>query len=73
MPYCSPRMEEHEGRRFLRLSYGQCIGCGKCMEPGEGAVVAAKRFNRCGRAKEQTVRRWDIDSRTEIQSRCSER
>ena len=61
-------MEEREGRRFLRLSYGQCIGCGKCTEAGEGAVVAAERFNRCGVRKEQTVRRWDIDGGTEIQS-----
>ena len=55
-----------EGRRCLRLSYGRCIGCGKCMEFGEGAVVAAKDFRLCGVTKEQTVRRWDIDGRAEI-------
>ena len=58
--------EEYEGHRCLRLSYGNCIGCGKCLEAGEGAVVAAKQFAWCGVAKEQTVRLWDIDGRTEI-------
>jgi Ni,Fe-hydrogenase III small subunit len=57
---------EHSGRAFLSLSYGRCIGCGKCMEFGEGAVVTAKNFRWCGVTKEQTVRRWDIDGRAEI-------
>jgi Ni,Fe-hydrogenase III small subunit/NAD-dependent dihydropyrimidine dehydrogenase PreA subunit len=59
-------MEEHEGRRRLRLSYGQCIGCGKCAEAGQGAVVVARHFTRCGVTKEQTVRLWDIDGRAEV-------
>lgn len=59
-------MAEQEGRRCLRLSYGQCIGCGKCTETGDGAVVAANQFTRCGVAKEQTVRLWDIEGRTEL-------
>ena len=59
-------VEEHERHRFLRLSYGQCIGCGKCAEAGHGAVVVAKHFTRCGVTKEQTVRLWDIDGRAEV-------
>ncbi len=59
-------IEEREGRRCLRLSYGQCIGCGKCAEAGQGAVAVARQFNRCGVAKEQTVRLWDIDGRAEV-------
>jgi Ni,Fe-hydrogenase III small subunit len=59
-------IEEREGRRCLRLSYGQCIGCGKCAETGQGAVVVAKRFTCCGGTKEQTVRLWDIDGRAEV-------
>lgn len=68
-PTAALRIEGYEGRRCLRLSYGRCIGCGKCIELGEGAVVTAKQFTRCGVAKEQTVRRWDIDSRTEVTPR----
>jgi Ni,Fe-hydrogenase III small subunit/NAD-dependent dihydropyrimidine dehydrogenase PreA subunit len=58
--------EEREDRRWLRLSYGQCIGCGKCAEAGQGAVSVATRFLRCGVAKEQTARLWDIDGHAEI-------
>ncbi|HEV3483625.1 MAG TPA: NADH-quinone oxidoreductase subunit B family protein [Candidatus Acidoferrales bacterium] len=57
---------ERDGRRCLRFSYGQCIGCGKCREAGQGAVAIVRRFDRCGVAKEQTVRLWDIDSGTEV-------
>ena len=59
-------MEEREGRRCLTLSYGQCIGCGKCAEAGQGAVAVATSFLRCGVTKEQTVRLWDIDARVEV-------
>jgi Ni,Fe-hydrogenase III small subunit len=61
--------EECEGLRSLKLDYGRCIGCGRCAETGEGAVVPAKNFALCGVAKEQTVRRWDIDSRVELAAR----
>jgi Ni,Fe-hydrogenase III small subunit/ferredoxin-like protein FixX len=59
-------LEDRDGRRCLRLSYGQCIGCGKCAEVAQGAVSIAKRFLRCGVAKEQMVRLWDIDGRAEV-------
>ncbi|MBZ5695934.1 MAG: NADH-quinone oxidoreductase subunit NuoB [Acidobacteriia bacterium] len=59
-------MYELEDRRCLRLSYGHCIGCGKCADAGQGAVVVARNFTRCGVAKEQTVRLWDIDGRAEM-------
>ena len=59
-------INEHEGRAFLTLSYGHCIGCGKCLESSEGAVVTAKDFHWCGVTREQAVRRWDIDGRVEI-------
>lgn len=65
-PTSALSVEELGGRRCLRLSYGQCIGCGKCAEAGQGAVVVAKHFTRCGVAKEQTVRLWDIDGRAEV-------
>lgn len=59
-------VEEYEGHRCLRLSCGQCIGCGRCMEAGEGSVIAAISLNRCGVTKAQTVRFWDIDDRAEV-------
>jgi Ni,Fe-hydrogenase III small subunit/ferredoxin-like protein FixX len=65
-PTAALSMEESGARRYLRLCYGNCIGCGKCMEVGEGAVVAAKHFARCGVAKEQTVRLWDVKNGAEV-------
>jgi Ni,Fe-hydrogenase III small subunit/Pyruvate/2-oxoacid:ferredoxin oxidoreductase delta subunit len=67
-PTAALGMTEREGRVFLTLSYGHCIGCGKCVESGDGAVVTAKDFRWCGVTKEQVVRRWDIDGRVEITS-----
>jgi Ni,Fe-hydrogenase III small subunit len=65
-PTAALGMSEHEGRACLTLSYGHCIGCGNCLESGEGAVVRAKDFRWCGVAKERTVRRWDIDGGVEV-------
>src|SRR5437879_3110024 len=59
-------IEEYQSHRCLRLSYGRCIGCGKCVEAGQGSVIAAKRFNSRGVAKVQTVRFYDIDGHSEI-------
>jgi len=65
-PTAALGIAEHEGRAILTLSYGHCIGCGKCLDSGEGAVVTAKEFRWCGVTREQAVRRWDIDGRVEI-------
>ena len=65
-PTAAFRIEECDGRACLKLSYGECIGCGKCFEPSEGAVIAAKRFTLCGNPKDQLVRVWDLERRTEI-------
>ena len=63
-------MTEYEGVSCLRLSYGHCIGCGKCLESGEGAVVAARTFRWSGVTREHTIRLWDIDARVEIIKRA---
>jgi len=61
---------EHDRQPRLSLSYGECIGCGRCFEPSEGAVVAAKNIFCCGQAKDQLVREWDLNSREEVTSPC---
>lgn len=65
-PTAALACEEFAGRACLRLSYGRCIGCGRCMELGEGAVVPAAKFARSGVAKGETVRYWDADGRGEL-------
>jgi Ni,Fe-hydrogenase III small subunit len=58
--------EDYQGRRCLKLSYGECIACGNCIDSGQGAVTTARRFTWCGVPKSQIVRRWDIDAGAEI-------
>src|SRR5271167_3506089 len=65
-PTAAIRMKEDEGRPRLSLSYGRCIGCGKCIEAGEGAVVTATRLACCGEARDGLTRTWDLDTRSEI-------
>jgi Ni,Fe-hydrogenase III small subunit len=44
----------------LRLDYGKCIGCGRCVEAGEGAVRQATQFSRCGVSRERLIRSWRV-------------
>ena len=64
-PTAALTTEEFAGRSCLRLSYGRCIGCGRCIEAGEGAVAPATKFVWSGVPKDQTVRFWDASGRGE--------
>ena len=64
-PTAALTTEEFAGRSCLRLSYGRCIGCGRCIETGEGAVAPATKFVWSGVPKDQTVRFWDASGRGE--------
>lgn len=46
-------------RELLRLDYGECIGCGRCME--HPAFSPAERLACCGKPKQQLVRHFDFD------------
>lgn len=50
----------------LRLSYGECIGCGRCVEVGQGAIVAAQAFPWTGLSKQRLVRRWNVNEKAEM-------
>lgn len=50
----------------LVLNYGECIGCSRCVQASEGALLPAKQFARCGVRKEALTRRFDIQNRTEV-------
>ncbi|MGZ4788682.1 MAG: NADH-quinone oxidoreductase subunit NuoB [Terriglobales bacterium] len=50
----------------LALNYGECIGCGNCVEAGHGAFFAAGRLPLCGGSKSALVRRWDVELVSEI-------
>jgi len=65
-------IKEESARVELKLSYGACIGCGRCIEAGQGAVVAAQSFPWTGVPKERLVRRWELEKRAEIVSSLPE-
>lgn len=65
-PTSALAFEQSEVGRCLALNYGDCIGCGKCIDVGDGALVAAQKLGRCGVRKRDLVRRWDVYTASEI-------
>ncbi len=61
-------LKRNEGRWELSLNYGECIGCGHCIDAGGGAFFAAEKFLHSGVSKRGLVRRWDIETCSEIPS-----
>lgn len=59
-------IDDSNGHLELTLNYGECIGCGRCIEVTEGAFFATERVTRCGVGKQALIRRWDVESGTEI-------
>lgn len=67
-PVAALKLEPVDGRRQLLLNYGDCIACGRCIEAGAGALVPAAKFALCGVRKAALIRRWDLETATEIVS-----
>lgn len=65
-PTAALELKEHQGQRLLSLSYGRCTGCGRCIDAGGGAVVAAKHVPWHGVARKELTRYWDADTGKEI-------
>lgn len=59
-------LENSGAGQHLVLNYAECIGCGRCIEAGKGAVFPATRLVQCGVSKRQLIRRFDIDTATEV-------
>ncbi|PYP92585.1 MAG: hydrogenase [Candidatus Angelobacter sp. Gp1-AA117] len=57
-----------EGGCALRLDYGKCIGCGRCVEVGDGAIRPAKRFSHSGVSRSELVQTWQTGSGVEAQA-----
>jgi Ni,Fe-hydrogenase III small subunit len=64
-PTAALELASHGERLDLMLDYGECIGCGRCIAAGEGAVVAASRLQCCGVAREKLIRSWDAKTGVE--------
>lgn len=65
-PTAALTTEEWRGEPCLKLIYAKCIGCGRCIEEGDGAFVRAGRIAGCGGEKNKLIRRWDLRQRIEI-------
>jgi Ni,Fe-hydrogenase III small subunit len=52
----------NSGSFALHLDYGECIGCGRCIDAGEGVIRPARTLSRCGVPREALVRTWLIGS-----------
>jgi Ni,Fe-hydrogenase III small subunit/NAD-dependent dihydropyrimidine dehydrogenase PreA subunit len=65
-PTSALTLTEARAGNHLVLNYGECIGCSRCVQAGEGVVLTTNRFTRCGVRKEALIRRWDIGSRSEV-------
>jgi Ni,Fe-hydrogenase III small subunit/NAD-dependent dihydropyrimidine dehydrogenase PreA subunit len=65
-PTSALKFDESGGREYLVLNYGECIACSRCIAAGSGAFRYAEKVDRCGVGKEALIRRWDIESHTEV-------
>jgi Ni,Fe-hydrogenase III small subunit len=50
----------------LTLDYGECVGCGHCYSPSNGALFPARRISCCGTTRVGLVRHWDMQNRKEL-------
>jgi Ni,Fe-hydrogenase III small subunit/NAD-dependent dihydropyrimidine dehydrogenase PreA subunit len=53
------------GTQFA-INYGECIGCGNCIDAGEGAIRPPAKLTACGVSKPRLIRRFDIKTAREI-------
>jgi Ni,Fe-hydrogenase III small subunit/ferredoxin len=65
-PTSALRFETHNNRRQFVLDYGDCTGCGNCIEASGDALRLATRLTQCGVARAALVRRWNLESGEEL-------
>jgi len=65
-PTAALALEKQEGRLRLKLDYGKCIGCGRCLQVAPEIFVPAKHFTRTGVSREELIRCWDLQDGQEV-------
>jgi Ni,Fe-hydrogenase III small subunit/ferredoxin len=65
-PTSALKVDTSAQRATLSLDYGECIGCGRCFVPSNGAFFPAERLTCCGVGRLGLVRKWDLQRGREI-------
>lgn len=65
-PTSALSLVESNGRKLLRMDYGECIGCGRCMEAGRQVFSPAVKLQRCGVSRAALVQHFDIERGLEV-------
>ena len=65
-PTAALALERHEERLRLKLDYGKCVGCGRCIQAAPEAFDRASRFTSVGVGREELIQYWDLPDGTEI-------
>lgn len=53
--------------RELRIDYGECVGCARCVEVAASAFQIQETFTRCGVPRQALIQRWDTTTGREIE------
>jgi Ni,Fe-hydrogenase III small subunit/ferredoxin len=65
-PTSALSLVELTGQKALRLDYGECIACGRCVQAASKAFSTASKLTRCGVSRQRLVRHFDFERRVEI-------
>ena len=65
-PTAALAVERSAEKLQLKLDYGKCIGCGRCMQVAPEAFVRAERFTCVGVSREALIRYWEVPGGAEI-------
>ena len=65
-PTSALKLDASPQQAMLSLDYGECIGCGRCFKPSNGAFFSAERLPCCGVNRFALIRKWDLQLAKEI-------
>jgi Ni,Fe-hydrogenase III small subunit len=65
-PTSALSLVQRQEKELLSLDYGECIGCGRCMELQ--AFSTAERLTCCGVSKQRLVRYFDAERGAEVET-----
>lgn len=66
-PTAALAVERNEEKLQLKLDYGKCIGCGRCIQVAPEAFVRADGFACVGVSREALIRYWELPCGAKIE------